>query len=44
MPDARPTDAAGWKAFGERLGKVSEKAKKAGFDFAWHNHAFDSSR
>ena len=41
MPDARPSDAAGWKAFGERLGKVGEKAKKAGFDFAWHNHAFE---
>lgn len=41
MPDARPKDAAGWRAFGERLGKVGEKAKKAGFDFAWHNHAFE---
>ncbi|WP_442580045.1 sugar phosphate isomerase/epimerase family protein [Mesorhizobium sp. ASY16-5R] len=41
MPDARPADAAGWRAFGERLGKVGAKAKKAGFDFAWHNHAFE---
>jgi sugar phosphate isomerase/epimerase len=41
MPDARPSDAAGWQAFGERLGKVGAKAKKAGFDFAWHNHAFE---
>ena len=40
-PDQRPTDAAGWPAFGERLGKVGEKAKKAGFDFAWHNHDFE---
>ena len=39
--DLRPTDAAGWQAFGERLGKVGEKAKKAGFDFAWHNHDFE---
>ncbi len=38
---ARPTDAAGWQAFGKRLGKVGEKAKKAGFDFAWHNHDFE---
>ena len=41
MPDQRPTDAAGWRAFGERLGKVGDKAKKAGFDFAWHNHDFE---
>lgn len=41
MPDQRPSDAAGWKAFGERLGKVGEKARKAGFDFAWHNHDFE---
>ncbi len=41
MPDQLPSDAAGWKAFGERLGKVGEKAKKAGFDFAWHNHDFE---
>lgn len=41
MPDQRPADAAGWRAFGERLGKVGAKAKKAGFDFAWHNHAFE---
>jgi sugar phosphate isomerase/epimerase len=41
MPDARPNDAAGWKSFGERLGTVGEKAKKAGFGFAWHNHAFE---
>ena len=41
VADARPTDAAGWQAFGERLGKVGEKAKTAGFDFAWHNHDFE---
>ena len=39
--DARPTDAAGWQAFGKRLGKVGDNAKKAGFDFAWHNHDFE---
>jgi sugar phosphate isomerase/epimerase len=41
MPDQRPSDAAGWRAFGERLGKVGEKAKRAGFEFAWHNHDFE---
>jgi len=39
--DARPTDAAGWQAFGRRLGKVGDNAKKAGFEFAWHNHDFE---
>ena len=39
--DQRPTDAAGWRAFGERLGKVGAKARKSGFDFAWHNHDFE---
>jgi sugar phosphate isomerase/epimerase len=39
--DDRPADAAGWRAFGERLGKVGETAKKAGFGFAWHNHDFE---
>lgn len=41
MPDARPSDSAGWKTFGERLGKIGETAKKAGYDFAWHNHDFE---
>ena len=41
VADARPTDAAGWQAFGKRLGKVGENATKAGFDFAWHNHDFE---
>ena len=39
--DLRPADAAGWKAFGARLGKVGDKANAAGFDFAWHNHDFE---
>lgn len=39
--DLRPTDAAGWRAFGERLAKVGEKARWAGFDFGWHNHDFE---
>ena len=37
---ARPT-AAGWHAFGERLGKIGERYRKAGFDFGWHNHDFE---
>ncbi|KQZ80924.1 xylose isomerase [Mesorhizobium sp. Root157] len=37
----RPTDATGWHAFGERLAKVGETAKRHGYDFAWHNHEFE---
>ena len=40
-PEDRPGDAAGWRAFGERLGKIGETAKKAGLAFAWHNHDFE---
>lgn len=39
--ELRPTDAVGWRAFGERLAKVGEAAKAAGYDFAWHNHDFE---
>ena len=41
MPDQRPSDAAGWRGFGERLAKVGGAAKKAGYAFAWHNHDFE---
>lgn len=41
LPDLRPADAAGWRAFGERLAGVAERARWAGFDFAWHNHDFE---
>lgn len=41
MPDQRPSDAAGWQAFGERLARVGDAAAKAGLGFAWHNHDFE---
>lgn len=41
VAEARPADAAGWRGFGERLAKVGETAKKAGYGFAWHNHDFE---
>ena len=41
MPEARPTDAAGWRGFGERLAKVGERATRDGYGFAWHNHDFE---
>lgn len=37
----RPRDAAGWQAFGRRLGAIGEKAERVGLDFAWHNHDFE---
>lgn len=39
--DQRPTDAAGWKAFGERLEKAGKPFWDAGLDFGWHNHDFE---
>lgn len=41
MPDERPTDAAGWAAFGARLAKAGKPVVDAGLDFGWHNHAFE---
>ncbi|WP_455271328.1 sugar phosphate isomerase/epimerase family protein [Rhizobium herbae] len=39
--DQRPVDAAGWKAFGERLEKAGKPFRDAGLDFGWHNHDFE---
>ncbi|MDN5925660.1 MAG: sugar phosphate isomerase/epimerase [Hyphomicrobiales bacterium] len=41
MPAQRPKDIAGWRAFGGRLAKIGEAAKKAGFEFGWHNHDYE---
>lgn len=41
VAEQRPTDAAGWRGFGERLAKVGEAAKADGYEFAWHNHDFE---
>jgi sugar phosphate isomerase/epimerase len=40
-PQDRPADAAGWRAFGERLARIGAKARPAGYEFAWHNHDFE---
>lgn len=40
-PDARPTDAAGWAAFGKTLAEAGKPLQDAGFTFGWHNHAFE---
>ena len=41
MPDDRPTDAAGWRAFGARLQAAAAPYRAAGFGFGWHNHDFE---
>ncbi|NCO86541.1 MAG: sugar phosphate isomerase/epimerase [Rhodobacterales bacterium] len=39
--DARPTDAAGWAAFGARLAEMGKPVVDAGLIFGWHNHDFE---
>jgi sugar phosphate isomerase/epimerase len=41
MPDARPSDAAGWTAFGHRLAAAGKPIRDAGLDYGWHNHDFE---
>lgn len=41
MPDDRPTDAAGWTAFGKRLAKITVPFVAAGIPVGWHNHDFE---
>lgn len=41
LPDQRPTDLAGWRAFGARLQAAGAPYKAAGFGFGWHNHDFE---
>ncbi|WP_299046218.1 sugar phosphate isomerase/epimerase [uncultured Tateyamaria sp.] len=41
MPDDRPTDAAGWQAYGARLAAVQDRFAQSGLDTAYHNHDFE---
>jgi sugar phosphate isomerase/epimerase len=41
LPDQRPSDAAGWHAFGARLQAASAPYREAGLGFGWHNHDFE---
>ena len=41
MPDDRPSDAAGWTAFGQRVEKAGKPLVDAGFGFGYHNHDFE---
>ncbi|MEO5807848.1 sugar phosphate isomerase/epimerase [Devosia sp.] len=43
-PDMRPTDAAGWTAFGKRLAKAAEPLVAAGLTFGYHNHDFEFTK
>ncbi|WWW36875.1 sugar phosphate isomerase/epimerase [Stenotrophomonas rhizophila] len=42
-PDAkdRPTDAAGWTALGQELGRISKQVRAEGMRLAYHNHDFE---
>jgi sugar phosphate isomerase/epimerase len=39
--DERPTDTAGWTAFGKRLAEIGKPFVAAGINFGWHNHDFE---
>ncbi len=39
--DLRPSDGAGWSAFGQRLEAAQSVYSKAGYIFGWHNHDFE---
>jgi sugar phosphate isomerase/epimerase len=41
LPNDRPKDSAGWKAFGKRLGKIATFYRGEGYSFGWHNHDFE---
>lgn len=40
-PEERPSDAAGWHAFGARLQAAGAPIMAAGIGFGWHNHDFE---
>jgi sugar phosphate isomerase/epimerase len=39
--ELRPTDEAGWKALGERFGKLGKRIAEAGMRLLYHNHDFE---
>lgn len=41
MPDQRPSDGAGWRAFGQRLDRAFAPIRAAGLGGGWHNHDFE---
>lgn len=40
-PEQRGQDDAGWVALAEKLARLGEIYKKAGYTFGWHNHDFE---
>lgn len=44
MPEDRPTDRAGWAAFGWRLAEAVKPIRDVGLHFGWHNHNFEFTR
>ncbi|HXW19597.1 MAG TPA: sugar phosphate isomerase/epimerase [Roseiarcus sp.] len=40
-PEDRPVNAAGWRAVGEKLVQVAERAARDQLKVAWHNHDFE---
>ena len=42
--DERVKTAEGWAAFGRALAQTGKAVRDAGFDFGWHNHAFEFAR
>src|SRR5688572_10059385 len=41
MPEARRTDADGWKQVAESLNRIGQACAARGVDFAYHNHSFE---
>ncbi len=41
MPEDRPSDAEGWRAFGARVEAAGQPLRDAGFGFGYHNHDFE---
>ncbi|MCW2066152.1 UNVERIFIED_ORG: sugar phosphate isomerase/epimerase [Stenotrophomonas maltophilia] len=37
----RPTDAAGWTALGQELGRIAKQVRAKGMRLAYHNHDFE---
>lgn len=40
-PSARPASLAAYEAFAERLNRIGQRCRAAGFGFAYHNHDFE---
>ncbi len=41
VAEARPGDAAGWRAFGARVEAAGARFQATGLTFGWHNHDFE---